>query len=99
MISLFKGLDLSITAGERVAVIIPNGIGKTTLLSSLIGDLVIDAGLVKWAEGATIGYYAQDHATDFESDLSLLEWMAQWKKEADDEQKLRSVLGRLLFAR
>ena len=34
----------------------------------------------------------------FREDLTLLEWMAQWKKEEDDEQKLRSVLGRLLFS-
>lgn len=95
---LFEGLKLTVAVGERIAIIGPNGIGKTTLLRCLIGDLALDAGTVKWAENATIGYYPQDHAADFNSDLSLLEWIAQWKKEADDEQKLRSVLGRLLFS-
>ena len=95
---LFEGLKLTVTVGERIAIIGPNGIGKTTLLRCLIGDLALDAGSVKWAENATVGYYAQDHAADFSEDLSLLDWMAQWKKEADDEQQLRSVLGRLLFS-
>lgn len=95
---LFKGLKLTIAAGERVAVIGPNGIGKTTLLRCLVHDLESDEGRVKWAENATIGYYPQDHAADFTSALSLLDWIAQWRKEEDDEQKLRSVLGRLLFS-
>lgn len=95
---LFKGLNLTIPVGERIAIIGPNGIGKTTLLRCLIGDLALGTGNVKWAENAKIGYYAQDHATDFNMDLNLLEWMGQWRKKSDDEQKLRSVLGRLLFS-
>ncbi len=95
---LFKGLKLTIAVGERIAIIGPNGIGKTTLLRCLVDDLALDAGNVKWSENATIGYYAQDHAIDFSEDMSLIDWLAQWKKEADDEQKLRSVLGRLLFS-
>ena len=95
---LFSELALTVSAGERIAIIGPNGIGKTTLLRCLIGDLKLDTGTVKWAENATIGYYAQDHATDFDSKLSLFEWMAQWRKNSDDEQKIRSILGRLLFS-
>ncbi|MDH5218524.1 MAG: ATP-binding cassette domain-containing protein, partial [Gammaproteobacteria bacterium] len=45
-----------------------------------------------------IGYYAQDHAADFAKDLSLFDWMSQWKKPNDDEQAVRAVLGRMLFS-
>jgi len=96
-IPLFKGLNLMIKAGERIAVIGPNGIGKTTLLRCLVGDLAPDAGAVKWSENANIGYFAQDHASDFASDTTLVDWLNQWKPAGQDEQVLRSTLGRLLF--
>ncbi|MCQ8105258.1 ABC-F family ATPase [Methylomonas sp. SURF-2] len=95
---LFKGLNLMIPVGERVAVIGPNGIGKSTLLKTLVGDLSPDSGEVKWSENADIGYYAQDHADDFAEELSLINWMGQWRKESDDDQTIRGTLGRLLFS-
>jgi ATPase subunit of ABC transporter with duplicated ATPase domains len=96
---LFRGLDLTIEAGERVAVIGPNGIGKTTLLRTLIGEMAPDSGTVKWAENTSVGYFAQDHAADFAQDLNLFDWMSQWAQPGDDEQAIRAVLGRLLFSR
>lgn len=87
-----------VEAGEKVAIIGPNGIGKTTLLRALVGDVELDSGQVKWAENASIGYYAQDHAHEFAIDMSLFEWMSQWKKPTDDEQAIRAILGRLLFS-
>ncbi len=95
---LFENLNLMIPVGERVAVIGPNGIGKSTLLKTLVGDLTADTGLVKWSENSEIGYYAQDHAEDFAEDLSLIDWMGQWRKESDDDQAIRGTLGRLLFS-
>ena len=95
---LFKKLNLMIGAGERVAVIGANGIGKSTLLKTLVGELTTDTGLVKWAENAEVGYFAQDHATDFADDMTLVEWMTQWRKETDDDQAIRATLGRLLFS-
>ena len=99
---LFNGLDLMVEVGERVAIIGPNGIGKTTLLRTLVGTghggLSPDSGTVKWSENVTIGYYAQDHAVDFEDDMNLLEWMSQWQQKGDDEQVVRSYLGRMLFS-
>ncbi len=95
---LFSGLDLRVEVGERIAIIGPNGVGKTTLLRCLRGDLDPSAGEVKWSENATLGYYAQDHASDFEDKLNLFDWMQQWGKESDDEQVIRGTLGRLLFS-
>ena len=95
---LFKNLNLRLEVGEKVAILGPNGIGKSTLLKTLVGDYEADAGTVKWSENSKIGYYAQDHASDFEIDLTVFDWMSQWKQEKDDEQAVRSVLGRLLFS-
>ncbi|MDH5612539.1 MAG: ABC-F family ATPase [Gammaproteobacteria bacterium] len=95
---LFEKLNLMIEVGERVAIIGPNGIGKTTLLRTLLGDIKADSGTVKWSENAKLGCYAQDHSADFEKDMSLFDWMKQWKKPSDDEQVVRGVLGRLLFS-
>lgn len=97
-VSLFQGLNLMVEVGERVAVIGPNGIGKSTLLKTLVGEFVPDQGEVKWSENVSLGYFAQDHAADFAENLSLFDWMAQWKRESDDEQAVRAVLGRLLFS-
>ena len=95
---LFKGLDLMVEVGERIAVIGPNGIGKTTLLRTLVGALVPDSGTVKWSENVNLGYFAQDHAEDFAEDMTLFDWMTQWRRPQDDEQMVRGTLGRLLFS-
>ncbi|UWS30532.1 ABC-F family ATPase [Erwinia pyrifoliae] len=94
---LFSKLNMLLEVGEKLAILGPNGIGKTTLLKTLVGDLLPDSGTVKWSENARIGYYAQDHAHDFSEDLSVFDWMSQWKQEGDDEQAVRGILGRLLF--
>ncbi|BBI64679.1 hypothetical protein HSBAA_59850 [Vreelandella sulfidaeris] len=52
---LFKRLSMTVEAGERIAIIGPNGIGKTTLLKTLAGELHPDAGEVKWTEAAEVG--------------------------------------------
>jgi len=95
---LFANLDLMVEVGERVAIIGPNGIGKTSLLKCLYGNLEASSGTVKWSENSQLGTYAQDHAADFEEDKTLYDWMSYWGKENDDEQSIRGTLGRLLFS-
>lgn len=95
---LFKNYSSIFEVGERVAIIGENGAGKTTLLNTLAGVLDPRKGTYKWSENANIGYYAQDHAADFEQDMNLMDWMSQWREEGEDEQVLRSFLGRMLFS-
>jgi ATPase subunit of ABC transporter with duplicated ATPase domains len=94
---LFTAFDLMVEAGEKIAIIGPNGIGKTTLLRTLAGDLPPDRGTVKWAEKANLGYFAQDHGEAFATDLTLYDWMDRYRQAGDDEQIVRATLGRLLF--
>ena len=96
---LFENLDLTIEAGSRVAIIGQNGIGKTTLVRTLLQELETDSGEVKWSENARTGVFAQDVAPAFEQDMSLFDWITQWQPEGADEQFLRGTLGRMLFSR
>ena len=97
-IPLFKQFNLLIETGERVAIIGPNGIGKTTLLECLVNSLTPDSGDIKWSDNAKIGYFAQNHSADFDSNMSLIDWMSQWKHDEDDMQAIRGTLGQLLFS-
>ena len=103
--TLFNNVSFSVEAGERIAIIGANGVGKTTLLRCIVGDLVgnsaglkPDTGLVKWAENANPGYMPQDPTEEFANGKILTEWMGDWTKEGDDDQAVRSILGRLLFS-
>jgi len=98
--TLFKNFSIMVEAGERIAIIGANGAGKTTMLRSIVGDIAKlqpDTGMVKWAENANVGYMPQDPTEDFANELNLTDWMGQWTKEGDDDQAVRSILGRLLF--
>ncbi len=99
---VLKKLSLMVEAGERIAVVGPNGAGKSTLIKSLVGldhkGIDVDEGLVKWAENAQIGYMAQDVYPEFEKDATLSSWLQNYGQEGDDDQALRSILGRLLFS-
>jgi len=101
---LISRFSISIEAGDKVAIIGENGVGKTTLMKLLLGELSPQKGHVKWAEKARPGYYAQDHSADFASDVNLTDWIADYARmtaEAlggDVETLIRGTLGRLLFS-
>ena len=97
---VLNDLNMMIEVGERVAIIGQNGIGKTTFLRTIMGeaDYQPTTGLYTWSENVNIGYYAQDHSHEFENDMTLFEWMSQWRQPTDDEQAVRGYLGRLLFS-
>jgi ATPase subunit of ABC transporter with duplicated ATPase domains len=97
---IFKNFSIMVEAGEKIAIIGANGAGKTTLLRSIGGDICglhADSGIVKWAENANVGYMPQDPTEEFATDKTLTDWIGQWTKEGDDDQAVRSILGRLLF--
>src|SRR4029077_8658380 len=98
--NLFQGVVMSIEAGEKVAIIGPNGIGKTTLLRCIAGNLEVGTGMVKWAEKANVGYWPQDPADELKSDETLAEWMGRWRRKdkEQDDQIVRATLGQLLFS-
>ncbi len=96
--TLWSDFNAIFEVGERVAIIGENGAGKTTLLNVLAGALEPTKGEFKWSENSNIGYYAQDHSYEFAEDMNLMDWMSQWRNEGEDEQVVRSFLGRMLFS-
>jgi len=100
--TLFDKLSITVEAGEKIAIIGANGAGKTTLLRAMLtpdrGGVPVDAGMVKWSENADVGYMPQDPTEEFAQPLALADWMSRWTREGDDDQAVRSILGRLLFS-
>tara|TARA_E500000331_G_scaffold354685_1_gene408335 strand:+ start:336 stop:1946 length:1611 start_codon:yes stop_codon:yes gene_type:complete len=95
---LFENGNMIIEAGARLAIIGENGVGKSTLLKCLMSDLDVRAGTIKWAENAELGYCPQDTHAVFDEDITLFDWMSQWRKPSHDDQIVRATLGRLLFS-
>ena len=93
---ILNNFSIKIQRGDRVAFVGPNGVGKTTLLKIINGDLKLDSGVFDLAPGCEIGYFHQDHATlDFS--LSPVE---QIEKLRPDFQygDIRAALGRFQFS-
>lgn len=95
---LFSKGSFILEAGARLAIVGENGVGKSTLLRCLKGELEAQEGSIKWSENATLGYCPQDPTAEFSSDLNLFDWMSQWRKPGQDDQIVRATLGRLLFS-
>jgi len=96
--AIFRGLNFTVEAGDRIAIIGPNGIGKTTLMRCLAGELHPQRGSITWVENAQPGYMPQDPQAEFEEPLNLFDWISRYTGKADDDQLVRGTLGRLLFS-
>ncbi|MGR6835448.1 ABC transporter ATP-binding protein [Syntrophomonas erecta] len=94
-VMLFSGLDLLLRRGERVALVGPNGCGKTTLLKIVMGEIKADQGSVTIGSRVIPGYFAQEFA-DLDAELTVLEEIV-YNCDILVEQA-RNLLGRMLFS-
>jgi len=95
---VLHGVDLQLQRGDRMAIMGPNGIGKSTLLKIIMDDLVADEGTVEWGYETHPGYFAQDHREQFDSPNNTAEgWI--WGFCADQSiGYVRGNLGMVLFS-
>jgi ATP-binding cassette subfamily F protein 3 len=93
---LFKDISMYLRRGESIAMIGPNGTGKTTLLKTLTGELTPDRGIIEWGANVKLGYYDQEQSELTPTNTVLGElWDAFPHIE---EARIRTVLGNFLFS-
>jgi ATP-binding cassette subfamily F protein 3 len=92
---LFTDLNLDIKKGEKLALIGDNGIGKTTLLKIIMGEVTIDTGISILGKNVYIGYYDQEQS-DLDPDKSILDEVWDDFPELATTQ-IRSALAAFLF--
>ncbi len=92
---LFRDVNLDIKRGERICILGPNGVGKTTLLRVILGELKPDAGYLKIGHNVAFGYYDQGQLLLSDGNTVLEELKESYRLYTDTE--MRSILGRFLF--
>ena len=92
---LFSHLDLHVRAGDRIALIGPNGVGKSTLIKMITGDVISDGGDIRFGSNVDLGYYDQ-HQSSLHPEKTVLDEV--WDRFPRMEQSdVRGALGMFLF--
>lgn len=94
---ILNDISFKIQRGQRCAIIGPNGIGKSTLLKILMGELAADKGSYEWNETADIAYFAQNFRANLPAKQTLLEWLEQSCDVNLQTSQIRQALGQMLF--
>lgn len=94
-LQVIKNLNFSIRRGEKIAMLGPNGVGKSTLIKLLIGQINPDNGIVEWNPMNKLGYYSQEFE-DFDMELTVLKLFEE--KCHRMESFCRPFLGKFGFA-
>jgi ATPase subunit of ABC transporter with duplicated ATPase domains len=95
---VLSDVSLNVRRGDRLAVIGPNGIGKSTLLKIAVGELATDSGHATWGHEVRAGYFAQDHRQAFaDSDATVESWLGA-ACSGESVGSVRSRLGKVLFS-
>lgn len=92
---LFQNVNFDIKKGEKICIIGPNGIGKTTLLRIMMGEIHSDRGRLKVGHNVEFAYYDQSQERLIGNNTLLDEMKESYKLYSDTE--MRSILGRFLF--
>ena len=91
--------DISFTLGreDKVAFVGGNEIAKTMFFRILMGEEEPDEGTFKWGVTTSRAYFPKDYTEEFDSDLTIAQWLTQYS-EIKDQTYVRGFLGRMLFA-
>ena len=94
---VLKNISFEIQRGEKVAIIGPNGIGKSTLLKIILDQLSADVGNHKWGYETQISYFAQDHHEQLSGKISAYDWLYATASH-EPIGAIRGLLGRVLLS-
>ncbi|NRA37181.1 MAG: ATP-binding cassette domain-containing protein [Planctomycetes bacterium] len=94
---IFDKLSFRVDKGDRMAIVGRNGIGKTTLVRLLLGELEADSGVIAQGGTISVGYFPQDNRDLFKDDMPIVTWLQQFT-ENQDINNMRAMLGRMLFS-
>ena len=94
--NVLNKVSFDVARGEKIIIIGPNGIGKSTFLKMILGKLEADYGTYEWGYETHISYFSQDHHDLLNEDITILEWLTK-NVQDKPENALRSALGQLLF--
>lgn len=93
---LFKDISITVGRGEKIALLGPNGVGKSTLFKCLMHEIDFE-GKVELGHNVKVTYFAQDQAEKLDKNMTVFETVD--KVAAGDVRKdLRSILGAFLFS-
>ncbi len=95
---VLHGVDLDVVRGDRLAIVGPNGIGKSTLLNVVMGHLEADCGAVEWGYETHPGYFAQDPADHLGRRSGTAEGWIQQYCDGRGTGFARGQLGMVLFS-
>lgn len=93
---LFRHVSFEVKRGERIAILGPNGVGKSTLLRALVGELELREGSIRWGTGVMLGYYDQEQRQLNPANTVLEEVWSSYPQLPEAE--IRTVLGNFLFS-
>ena len=94
---IFKDLNFILNRTDKVAFVGVNERAKTVLFKIIAGEMEPDEGYYKWGITTSQAYFPKDPGNEFDSDLTIAEWLTQYS-EIKDATYVRSFLGRMLFA-
>lgn len=93
---LFQNVSFKILRGERVTILGKNGIGKSTLIKSILDIVKSDTGSVEWGHNIVKSYFSQDHHDLVKGNMTAEEWLSSDAK-ISDIATIRGTLARMLF--
>ncbi|MHB8157316.1 MAG: ABC-F family ATP-binding cassette domain-containing protein, partial [Desulfocucumaceae bacterium] len=81
---ILKDVSFTVNKGDKIALVSPSGLAKTTLLRTLVGELTADSDSYKWGESTSQAYFPKDNTDYFNVDLNLVEWLRQYSREQEE---------------
>lgn len=94
--TISKNISLRVFREDRIALVGPNGVGKSTLLKTIVKDLPILTGNIRYGTNVQIGYYDQEQAKLTSNKSVLQELWDEWPLM--NERDIRTILGQFLFS-